>query len=816
MRVSHEWLKTLVDAPDDIDAFTSKLALTGTEVEGVETVGAALDGIVVGQILTKVAHPDSDHLWITTVDLGGEEPVQIVCGAQNFEAKDKVPVAQVGTVMPDGTKIKKGKLRGQVSYGMNCSARELGLSNDHSGLMILPPDAPVGTPIATYLNLSDTVIDCEVTPNRPDCLSMLGMAREVGAIYDKDVTPEHFELTEEGEDVHDLVEVAIDDTELCERYTARVIRNVKVGPSPDWLVKRITAAGARPINNVVDVTNYILFSLGQPLHAFDLSCFEKGADGKVHVMVRRAHEGERFTTLDKAERELTPDMAVIASGADAATSVPVALAGVMGGLDSEVTEKTVDVLLESAAFDHAHTSRTSRNLALVSEASLRYERGVDDNSCADCSAEAAALIAQVSGGTVCPGIVDVYPVKTEPNHLKLRVKRLQQLIGAPIPEADVRRILTRLGCEVSDSGEPDVLDVVTPTFRPDLPREIDLYEEVARLWGLDRIEPTLPGGRKRIGGRTPEQIVDDRIGEVLRACGLNETMTYSFVPEDDLARLRMPAEGRGEAVELINPMSADQSQMRRSIIPGLLRSVAYNEAHGVPNVQLYEQGRVFAAAEGRKLPKERKLVAGVLAGSWNEPGWNDPAVPLDFFDAKGVLENLLDELKAEKIRFKALGADEAPWLQPGRAAEVLSGGTQIGWVGEIHPLACQAFGVKGQVAAFELSLEALRKSARTSRELAEIPHFPAVEVDLALVVDESVTAERVEQVITSAGGKLLERARLFDVYRDPERLGAGKKSLAFSLSYRAADRTLTSDEVEKAHAKVVTKACKAVGAEIRG
>ena len=515
----------------------------------------------------------------------------------------------------------------------------------------------------------------------------------------------------------------------------------------------------------------------------------------------------------------------------------VALAGVMGGLDSEVTETTVNVLLEAATFSSAHTSRTSRNLGLISESSMRYERKVDAATIQRNTDFAAALIAEICGGTVCKGTVDQWPVKTEVAPLQFRYPRFCGMMGAVVPREDVVDILTRLGCQVTEAegdgttgfvdrngvmaqavadGGAQVYTVVPPTFRPDLEREIDLYEEVLRLYGMEKFEPTLPGGRGRIGLRSEAEKVVSTLHGTLQACGLNETMTYSFVPEDDLARLRMPAEGRGEAVELINPMSADQSQMRRSIIPGLLRSVAYNEAHGVPNVQLYEQGRVFAAAEGRKLPKERKLVAGVLAGSWNEPGWNDPAVPLDFFDAKGVLENLLDELKAEKIRFKALGADEAPWLQPGRAAEVLSGGTQIGWVGEIHPLACQAFGVKGQVAAFELSLEALRKSARKSRELAEIPHFPAVEVDLALVVDESVTAERVEQVITSAGGKLLEQARLFDVYRDPERLGAGKKSLAFSLSYRAADRTLTSDEVEKAHAKVVTKACKAVGAEIRG
>lgn len=816
MRVSYSWLSELVDVPADIEAFASKLALTGTEVETIETVGANLDGIVVGQILTKEAHPDSDHLWVTTVDTGADEPSQIVCGAQNFEAGDKIPVATVGTVMPDGTKIKKSKLRGVPSAGMNCSGRELGISSDHSGLLILPADAPVGTPIAQYLGLADTVLDCDITPNRPDCMSMLGMAREVGAVYDTDVVCENFEMNCEGEDVSSVVDVRIADPDLCPRYTARVIKGVKIGPSPEWLVRRITAAGARPINNVVDVTNYILFSLGQPLHAFDMDCFEKAEDGKVHVMVRAARPGERFTTLDGTERELTPDMAVIASGADEATSVPVALAGVMGGLDSEVTDETVDVLLESAAFSHAHTSRTSRNLSLVSEASIRYERGVDDNTCDDFSAQAAALIAEVSGGTVLPGVVDAWPVKTEPVQLTLRVARLQQLVGAPIERAFIENVLTRLGCEVEPTDQDGVLSVLAPTFRPDLVREIDLVEEVLRIWGMDRVEPTLPGGRGRIGGLTPEQLTSSRMGAALRASGLNETMTYSFVPADDLERLRMPADWRGESVELINPMSSDMGVMRRSIVPGLLRNVTYNEARGVANVHLYERGRIFSAAEGRKLPKERKMVAGVLAGAWIDPAWNAAPVELDFFDAKGVLENLFRELKVAKVRFKSLSADEAPWLIPGRAAQVLSGGTVLGWVGEVHPLALEAFDVKTQVTAFELDEAQLVKCAGTETGYVDVARFPSVGIDLALVVDESVTAERIEQALASAGGKLLESARLFDVYRSEEHLGAGKKSMAFALTYRAEDRTLTSEEVDKVHNRLVTKVCNAVGAEVRG
>jgi len=530
----------------------------------------------------------------------------------------------------------------------------------------------------------------------------------------------------------------------------------------------------------------------------------------VDITVRAAAEGERFTTLDGEERVLTSDMTVIASG-----GAPVALAGVMGGLDSEVTDQTVDILLESAAFSPAHTSRTSRNLSLISESSLRYERCVDVARCEDCSAQAAALLAAVCGGTVCSGVVDVYPTPVEPVRLVFRHRRFCDFIGAECPIGDAQRILERLGCEVTDRGD-DTLEVVAPTFRPDLTREIDLYEEVLRLWGMEKVTATMPGSRGRVGGRTREQVLVDSIGEALRAQGLNETVTYSLVPEDDLERLRMDPEGPGESVVLLNPMSSEQSVLRRSIIPGLLRSVAHNQNHGVDDVQLYECGKVFAAAEGRKQPRERALVAGILAGSWNPEGWNQPARELDFFDAKGIVENLLRELCVRKVRFRPLEGTQGAHLHPGRAAEVLAGGTVLGWVGEIHPLACEAFGVKGSPVAFELDRHALIASAQDAREFQDIPRFPAVQMDFAIVVDDEVSAERVEQVIRSTGGRHLGEVRLFDVYRDALRLGRGRKSLAFSLSYRDPERTLSAEEVEKQHERLVRKVCAATGGTPRG
>jgi phenylalanyl-tRNA synthetase beta chain len=615
------------------------------------------------------------------------------------------------------------------------------------------------------------------------------------------------------------VRVTIDDPNRCPRYTARVLKGVRGGPSPAWLIERITAAGARSINNIVDVTNYLMFELGQPLHAFDLDTLSRDAQGRAHIVVRAAAAGETFTTLDNVTRALDSDITVIVDGNAAnGAGATIALAGVMGGLHSEVTEKTVDILLESATFSSAHTSRTSRKLQLFSEASARYERGVDGATCDEFSARAAALMVEVAGGVVCEGVVDVYPAPVLLPSLDFRVERFRAFIGAPIPLEDITGILTRLGCTVGgelDAVEAPTLSVTPPSYRPDLTREIDLYEEVLRIWGMARVESTLPGGRGRIGARTLEQERVGTVGRALRASGLNQTMTYAFGAPGDNDVLRMPFDERQQQVELINPMNSDQSVMRRSILPGLLRSVAYNQHHGVASVHLYETGAVFFAAEGRKLPKERQMLAAVLAGSWVEQGWNAPATPLDFFDGKGVIENLLRELNVQKLRFKALDAAAAPWLQPGRAATVLAGSTQLGWLGELHPTACAAFEVTAPVVVFELELKALLAAANPARPYKDVPLYPAIELDLALVVEEAVTAERIEQAIVAAAGSLLDGVRLFDVYRDAAKLGEGKKSVAFKLTYRAPDRTLTSQEVDLLHAKVVRKASAAVGAELR-
>ena len=592
---------------------------------------------------------------------------------------------------------------------------------------------------------------------------------------------------------------------MCPRYTARLIRNVKIGPSPEWLAEKIVAAGARPISNVVDITNYVMFELGQPLHAFDADLLAKDAEGKMGIVVRRARENETLVTLDGQERKLTADTLLITDA-----SGPIALAGVMGGESTEVHDGTVNILLESACFDPATTSLTSRALGLVSEASMRFERGVDRTACDAAVDRAAELMADLAGGEVAPGVVDAYPLPFEPRRLTLRLERLHAILGASPSAEDVERILGALGCEVSPT-EGGAFTVEVPSFRPDLTREIDLVEEVVRVWGMERVPATLPGGRGRVGGLNVEQRWRERIGAVLRSAGLNETMTYSFTDPGDLARLGWTLPEDELQVELLNPMSSEQSLMRRTLLPGLLRSVSYNQRRGNTNVHLYELGRVFFTAEGRKQPKERRVVGAVLAGSWHDQAWNEPATPLDFFDGKGAIAVVMADLGIERWNTRE---GEQPWLQPGRRADILAGGEVVGWLGEVHPRVLEAFDADGPVTAFELDVRMLTRAACAVKPYREIPKYPAVTFDLAILVPEDVSSERVERSLASAGGKLLESVRLFDVYRG-KGVPEGKKSMAYSLFYRAPDRTLTADEVEPVHERLVRKVLGAVGGELR-
>jgi len=812
MRVSLKWLNELIPVDLPVDRLCDRLDMTGTKVEAVHTLGVSLEGVVIGQVLTRVQHPDADRLSVCTVDVGDDTLLQIVCGATNFAEGDRVPVARVGATLPGGLTIKRAKLRGVESQGMMCSEAELGTAGDASGLLILSPDAPVGEAYSAYAGLSDTVLELEITPNRPDCLSMTGVAREISAITGAPFIIPSSTPVESGDPAASLVSIEIADPTLCPRYTARVVRGLKVGPSPVWLAERVIAAGARSVNNVVDVTNFILYELGQPLHAFDMGRLAK-RDGKTAIIVRAAAEGEVIHTLDGRERTLASDAVLITDA-----SGPVALAGVMGGEDTEVSDETVDVLIESACFDPASISRTSRRLGLVSESSLRYERGVDPELAVLASDRAAALLAEVAGGTVAPGIVDVYPGRKDPLRLTLRPSRVNAVLGTGISAERMAGIISSIG--MSFTSHAEAFDVVVPSFRPDIEREIDLIEEIARLYGLENIGSTLPGGRERVGGRTLRQRLVSNVGSLMRSAGLDEHIGYSFGDRADLGRLGWTLSDDELLVDLINPMSEEQAVMRWTLAPSLLRAVSRNQRHGVPDVHLYELGTTFVAADGAKQPRESQRLGGVLTGSWVRQGWSEPSVTLGFFDGKGVLESLFDALHVSDWSVRS---ETFAWLQPGRSAEVLCGREVIGCLGEVDEAVLDAYDATGPVVIFELDVDGIERAAASAAiAYRDIPRFPGVTLDLALVVDEGIEAEKLRVQIESADGALLESVRLFDVFRDPpgidpdaRRLPVGRKSLAFSLVYRAADRTLTDADVRPVQKKLVRRVCAATGAELR-
>ena len=821
MRVSLKWLKEILPGIEahyaDMDNFVYTLDMTGTAVESVEVTGEALDGVVVGQIVEKAKHPDADTLWVTQVDVTGntdengggaersEQLLQIVCGADNFEAGDKVPVATVGAVLPGDFKIKKSKLRGQLSMGMNCSAKELRVGGDADGLLILPEDAPVGMPFAAYYDLSDTVLDLEITPNRPDCLSMNGIAREFAAVFGLPCPDfDTGDFVDEGiEEVNDFATVTVEDSEACPRYAARVITGVKVGPSPDWLVQRVEAAGARSINNIVDATNYVMFLTGQPFHAFDLDTIAKGKDGKAAVIIRRARDGETITTLDEVERKLNPENLLITD-----PSGPITLAGVMGAACTEVTDDTVNIFLEAACFDKAITSRTSRGFALISESSLRFERGVDIEETFDCLDACATLIAQLGGGTIASGVIDVYPEVYKRRSIELETAHVNALLGTELDTETCASYLRALQFGVEISG--DTMKVLVPGYRDEVTRPVDLIEEILRLYGMENTPATLPGGRKRIGGLTHDQKLRRKLERTLRSCGLYETLTLPFADLEDYKKLDV----EHDFALLHNPLSQDQSALRAQLLPNLLNSVAINRNRGTHNVQLYEIGTTFHAADGRKRPKEIEEVAAVLGGAWNKPGWNMPVQEVDFFDAKGIVETVLRELGINRARFVAPEDSTYPYLQPGRIAEVHLGGRSIGVIGEVHPRVLERFDIDEPIMCFELHCRPLYKAARDLDEVEMPSKFPGIEFDIALVVDNDVTAESIIQRIESFSKKgHLYSVRLFDVYQG-EGVPEGKKSLAFNLSYRA-DRTLTLEEVEPQHEEILTSLQKSTGATLR-
>jgi phenylalanyl-tRNA synthetase beta chain len=793
MRVPVEWLMDYCGSGLSTAELEERLTMTGTKVEAIHHHGPGpREHFVIGRVLEARPHPDADRLTVCMVDIGHGSPSQIVCGAPNVAEGQTVAVATPGAVMPNGITLANIKLRGVESNGMILAEDELAIGSDHEGILVLESDGlEPGTPLDQQIPFATDVLELEVTPNRPDCLGIYGVAREVHGATGEPLSPPPWAEDPGTSGPVEGAAVDVQCPDLCPRFTARVFEDVRIGPSPPWLKARLTAAGQRPISNVVDITNYVMLETGQPLHAFDL---DRVAGRR--LTVRRARPGEQLETLDGQTRMLDDDMVVI-EDADGPTSI----AGVMGGARSEVHDGTTRVLMEAASWHGANIHRTSLKLGLRSEASTRFEKQLQPEQAMEALAVVTRLMIELCRARVAEGTIDVGGPGPEPVTIRLRERRVAELLGAPIPRERCREILEAIEFETSQA--PDGLDVKPPAFRrADITREADVIEEVARLDGLDKLPATLPSRHGASGRLTPRQRMRRRASDALAAQGLNEIVGWSFTGPELYARLRIdPAPA---VVELANPLSGEQAQLRTTLLGSLLDAAVRNRAHGASTVRLFEAGAVYLPSDAGQLPREPYHLAALLAGPVREPSWREAEPPqADFFAVKAVVAGLFNDLG---ISWEATPSAQ-PFLHPGRAAAIIVGGRDVGWLGELHPA------VADETAAFELDLDAIGEPGVAIYE--DVTSFPAVREDLAVVVDDRTAAAEVVAIVREAGGPLLADAQVFDVYRDPRRIGDGKVSLALRLTYRAPDRTLTDEEVAARRQEITAALASRLGGVIR-
>ena len=798
MLVSIKWLKDYVDtqglAPADLG---EKITRSGIEVDAVIDRSHGMTNVVVGYVESCVKHPEADKLSICQVNVD-EETTQIICGAPNIAAGQKVIVARPGASLPGGMKIKKAKLRGEESNGMICSLQELGIEGKlvpkvyAEGIYVLPEDAEVGSDVIANFDLDDTVLELGLTPNRADAMSMLGVAYEVGAILSEDVKLPESSYTEAADSAESMLTLNVDAPEANPLYVAKVIRNIEVKESPMWLQQRLMAAGVRPHNNVVDVTNYVLMEYGQPLHAFDYDSLKTG-----NITVRQAKEGEKITTLDDTERTLSAHNLVITNGEE-----PVALAGVMGGANSEVSDSTTTIVIESAYFASGSIRQTSKDHGLRSDASSRYEKGVDPNRVIPAAERAASLIAELAGGEVLAGSLVFDQLDREEKIVKVSPDFINTRLGMKIPFEDMMEILSRLKFNTDAINGQLVISV--PTRRQDIQIEEDVVEEIARLYGYDEIPATLPVTEAAPGGLTPYQEKRRIVRKVLEGAGLLQATTYSLTSEKSATQFALT---ETETTKLLMPMSEERSTLRQSLLPHLLESVSYNTARRMDSVALYETGAVFLKADDELLNEEEHL-AIAMTGLWLDHSWQGEKKEVDFFVLKGIVEGLAKRLGVEL----AFERGQMDGLHPGRTAFIMLNGNRIGVIGQLHPTEQKARDLKNTV-VMELNLSALLEVQLDALVYTPVPRYPSISRDVALVLSKIVEAGTIEAVIRNAGGKLLKDVRVFDLY-EGDKMEEGKKSVAFSLTYFDPEKTLTDEEVTNAHEKVLS-ALTEVGAELR-
>lgn len=780
MKVSYRWLKEYVDFPWSPTELAEALTMAGLEVEGVENLAPDLDKVYVGEVLSVEAHPNG-NLKVCQISIG-EKILQIVCGAPNVAVGQKVPVAVEGCKLPDGMEIKATELRGVMSYGMACSEKELGLGDDHSGLMVLPDEVEPGQDLVTALGLDDQVLDVSVYANRPDCMSVLGIAREVAALAGTELRYPEINLEESDRQVTELTSVEVQVPEKCPRYSVRIIENVKIGPSPLWMQQKLHAAGMRPINNVVDITNFVMLETGQPLHAFD---YDKLAENR--IVVRTPEQETSFVTLDGQERQLNDDVLLICDAKE-----PVCIGGVMGGENSEVTDNTRTILLESANFAAANIRRTSRRLSILSEAALRFEKGIDPAGTIFALNRAAQLLAEYASGQVAQGIIDVNNAPTEPKKIALRPEKVNHLLGTEINEAEMLSHLKSLGLTVEHEQRPWVVTI--PAYRTDLELECDLIEEIARLWGYDKIPVTLPQGAYSQGGETLQLAICDKIRTQLVGLGLNEVMNFSFHHPRAMRQILLGDQPAwSKMIKIANPLNEDYSVMRTSLIPGLLDSAVRNITRQQPNLSFFELSSVYLPEELPLVdhPKEERRLGILLTGNRQLNHWNAKVEKYDFYDLKGLVEFVLESFQIE-VNWEP---GDFPTFHPGRQAQVKIGEQVVVRLGEIHPIVLQNYDLNQRIYVAEVNIETLIQYQKDTVNFQPLARYPMVERDLAIIVDQDVPVGHILTSLQVAGGKLLKEVAVFDVYQG-EQVEKGKKSVAFSFVFQG-DRTLTDGEINQ-------------------
>ncbi|MDY6905109.1 MAG: phenylalanine--tRNA ligase subunit beta [Thermodesulfobacteriota bacterium] len=802
MKISLSWLKEYVAVDMPVDDIAHALTMAGLEVEGVVDRFSGLGDVVVGRVTAVSDHPDADRLRVCNVD-DGESTISVVCGAPNVKDGMLTALAKPGAVLASGNPVKKGKIRGVPSAGMLCSEVELGIGEDADGIMDIDGDIAPGTPLNTALSISDPVLEIDLTPNRPDCLSIIGVAREVGAFTGNPVQQPDIQVSETGPAITGLTDVAIDAPDLCPRYAARLVLDVSIGPSPPWLCDKLVSVGLKPINNIVDITNFVMMETGQPLHAFDLDQLAEN-----RIVVRCAGSDKTFTTLDDKVRTLSEEMLMICDA-----EKPVAIAGVMGGLNSEISENTTRVLIESACFKPASIRKTAKQLQMSSDAAHRFERGVDPAGTLRAADRAAQLMAELAGGKVAAGVIDNNPVPFCEKTLSINADTVNQRLGTDIPADKMVELLVAVDIPCKKTGD-HMLAVTIPAFRVDIERQEDIMEEVARLWGYNNIPVTFPAIPVEVEPPLPAFARRNRARDIMAGLGFMEAVNYSFISSEAGQQMGFdPTTPHGDPVEILNPLTVEQSVMRTSLIPGLIKTVQQNTAQQIKDARLFEIGRVFLKQSDAELPDESEMIAGAWTGSRTPRAWLVPDEPVDFYDMKGVVEALLAALNAPAPAFTAMPREKCIYAKPGHTALVRVGEKDVGLVGELVDSLIADHGLKQPVFVFELDLSVLGQLLIEDRQAQPLSRFPAVTRDITLILPDAVEAGDVVASLDALNEELIEAIRITDVYRgDP--VPAGKKSLSVRVVYRSRSNTLKDKYVNRLHAGITDRIVNAFEAEL--